>query len=375
MNAEDFRALADRASTIEGRRDDRLAEVHDRIRRAGRRRQLVAVTASAVAVVLALTAGVGLLALTDTDRTPPAEPAPRPTSTPRVPDTAPSVRRVTYAEGRQDPLGRPDASTWAARSVEVAATDDGVVFVRGREELARPAATATAGATPSGSPTGRTSSASARASDTVIRGYRIEFSTAGSTVVWFEPAPDDRPLPSDYRERGEYVVYDTGERREVARFGSASGAVIRRRCYDDYVYWIPDDKTWCLDSRGTTASAGATRGDDAARDLDRHAGRRSPGRRTWPTGAAGRARVHQTDPRRGQHSRPPCYDESITFLRDGNRLVGRRRGGVRGHRPRGRGPGEPVRLRLPAGLRRRGRDFFMMVQWLDDDRVVCPGRR
>ena len=90
MNAEDFKALADRASTIEGRRGDRLVEVHDRIRRTGRRRQFVAVTASAIAVVLALTAGTAILALTDHDRTPPANP-PKPTDTPSVVE-APSVR-------------------------------------------------------------------------------------------------------------------------------------------------------------------------------------------------------------------------------------------------------------------------------------------
>ena len=58
--------------------------------------------AAVVAVVLALTAGVALLTLTRTDETPPARPAPRPTSTPSVlVEDAASVRRLTYATGHR----------------------------------------------------------------------------------------------------------------------------------------------------------------------------------------------------------------------------------------------------------------------------------
>ena len=137
MKPEDLKVLAERASTVEGRPDTRLDEVHARIRVARRRRQYGAVSAAVVAVVLALTTGVGLLALTDTDRTPPAEPAPRPTAKPSVPeDNAPSVRRLTYAIGEKihwgDQVIDVGSKVW-----NLEATDDGVVFIRDGTALER----------------------------------------------------------------------------------------------------------------------------------------------------------------------------------------------------------------------------------------------
>jgi hypothetical protein len=362
VNAEDFRALADRASTIEGRRDDRLVEVHDRIRKAGRRRQLVAVTASAVAVVLALTAGVGLLALTDTDRTPPAKPAPRPTSTPRVPDKAPSVRRVTYSSD--------DKIHWGHRVidvgdevVDVTPTDDGVVFSRARDEVPPGCSMASGGCGFLWFTDGFEMIRIGRAFGNVIRGYRVDVSAAGSTVVWFEPAPDDRPDTSTYRERGEYVVYDTGERREMARFGSDSSRLYG--VYDDYVYWTPDEKTSCLDY---SRYYGGCRRFKSIQRLETSTGTESEV--PWAAYVSDRRSRPRTftRPIRGEANTPgPVYDDSINFLHRGGRLVADDGGGGE-VTARLASSGKPVRLRLPDGY--ADVDAFFMLTWLDDDRVV-----
>lgn len=364
MNAEDFRALTDRASTIEGRRDDRLVEVHDRIRRAGRRRQLVAVTASAIAVVLALTAGVGLLALTDSDRTPPAKPAPRPTSTPSVPDSAPSARRVTYSSG--------DTVHWGNRVFDVgsrvwnvAATDDGAVFIRDQsgepEGCFIPKRNDRCNTLWFADESGVASIGTVYGS--VVRGYRLELSSAGSTLVWFEPSPEDQGNGSGYTEKGEYVVYDTAAGREVTRFGSASSHLLG--VYDDYVYWIPDDKAWCLDYAEYYGTCRRFRG---VMRLET-----STGTRTEVTVAAyeadrrSRPRMF-TRPIRGEANTPgPVFDESISFLHQGKRLVADDGGGGVGA-ARVASTGAPVRLRLPEGY--ADVDAFFAVAWLDDDRVV-----
>jgi hypothetical protein len=176
VNAEDFKALADHASTIEGHKEDRLVEVHDRIQKVGRRRQLVAVTASAIAVVLALTAGTAVLALTDNERTPPANP-PRPTDTPSVVE-APSVRRLVWAVGDKVHFGGRTIDAPGEVS-HVDATDDGVVFITG-------------GRQPNGHNTiwfseGSTVERIGRTSGSTTRGYGIETSTAGSYLVWGSP--------------------------------------------------------------------------------------------------------------------------------------------------------------------------------------------
>lgn len=365
MNAEDFRALADRAATIEGRRDDRLVEVHDRIRRAGRRRQLVAVTASAIAVVLAMTAGVGLLALTDNDSPPPAKPAPRPTSTPRAPDNAESVRRVTYATG--------DKIHWGDRVIDVdsevtgvAATDDGVVFVRGGVKLA----TACRFEAVSGGcgellfTDGSDIIQIGRVFGTGVRGYRIEVSSAGSTVVWFEPAPDERGRNSTYRERGEYVVYDTGKRREVARFGSPDSDL--KGVYDDYLYWIPDVEAQCLDFSKYYQEC---RRYDRVTRLETSTGVQT--QVAWARFASDRGSRPRmfVVPIRGEANTPgPVYDERIGFGREGDRLVADDGGGAAATVRLAR-TGEPLRLRLPAGYHDDVESFFFEM-WLDDDRFV-----
>jgi hypothetical protein len=361
VNAEDFKALADRAATVEGRRDHRLVEVHDRIQRANRRRQSATVAASVIAVVLALTTGAAIVALTDNDRTPPANP-PRPTDTPTVVD-APSVRRLTYAEGR--------TIHWGDRTIDVGgevgnvgATDDGVVFTRsgpGQESSNCNVGPGCFGALwfTDGSTTVRIG----HASGTRIRGYQVEFSTAGSTVVWFEPDSNARTLNPAYGVGGEYVVYDTGERREVARFGSGQSHI--QGVYDDYVYWTPDDKRWCLDFSRYYPPCRRYKG---IMRLDA-----STGIQTEVPWAAymsdrrSRPRMFSR-PIRGEANTPgPVYDDTINFLREGNHLVADDGGGVV-VTARVASTGEPVRLRLATGYPEV--DDFFMIAWLDDNRVA-----
>jgi hypothetical protein len=365
MTPDDLRLLAERARGVEGRPGTRLDEVRGRIRTARRRRQLGAVGATVVAVVLALTTGVGFLALTDPDRTPPAEPAPHPTATPRVPeDEAPSVRRLTYARG--------DRIHWGDRVVDVGsevrdvqATDDGVVFVRAGVELPRACRLegATGGCDALWFTNGSDVVRIGTVFGTVIRGFRIELSSVGSTVVWFESAPDNRGLDfARYRERGEYVAYDTGRRREV-RFGSAKSHL--QAVYDDFVYWIPDDKTWCLDF--------SSYDDECRRYKGMMRLETSTGIQTEVSLAAYRADQRSrprtfTRPIRGESNTPgPVYDGSIGFLREGDRLVADDGGGGV-VTARVASTGEPVRLRLPRGY--PDVDGLFVVSWLDDDRVV-----
>lgn len=336
MTPQDLKVLAERASTVEGRSGTRLDEVRSRIQASRRRRQYGAVGATVVAVVLALTTGVGLLALTDPDRTPPAEPAPRPTATPGVPeDKAPSVRRLTYATG--DTIHHGDRVIDVGGKVEdVTAPDDGVVFIRGGTELTR-----------------------------ACRNYPV---TGGCDALWFTDGSDVVRIGTVFGTvirgfRIEYVVYDTGERREVARFGSANSHI--QGVYDDYVYWIPDDATWCPDF---AKYYGVCRRYQGMMRLEA-----STGIQTEVSLAAYRADRRSrprafTRPIRGEANAPgPVYDESIGFLREGNRLVVDDGGGhamsVRVART-----GEPVWLRLPAGF--RDVDWFPMFMWLDDDRVA-----
>jgi hypothetical protein len=98
MNGEDLKFLADRADTVRGRPDQRLAEVHARIRSARRKRAAGAV-AGASAAVLALVIGIAVLTgTTGTNKdNGPIPPANSPTKTDAP--AAASTRRIVYGEG------------------------------------------------------------------------------------------------------------------------------------------------------------------------------------------------------------------------------------------------------------------------------------
>ena len=362
MNPENLKVLAERASTVEGRPTERLDEVHARIAHTRRRRQVGVVTAAVVAVVLALTAGAGVLALTDTDQTPPAKPAPIPTPKPPG-EEKPVARKVTYATGQ--------TIHWGDRTIDVGgavagvgATDDGVVYVRdengARANCNGPQSCFNDLWFTDGSEVVRIG----RVSGSWVRGYQVELSSAGSTVVWFEPDPDARPLNDYYGVGGEYVAYDTSERREVGRFGAGKSDL--QWVYEDHVYWIPADKTWCLDfskyygecrrykgiMRLDTATGVQTEVSVAAYQTDRN---RRP--RTFVV------------PIRGVANTPgPVYENGIGFGRDGDRLVASDGGGGDVTATLA-STGESVRLRLPAGYH-DDVELFFFEMWLDDDRFV-----
>jgi hypothetical protein len=98
MNGEDLKFLADRAESVVGRADQRLAEVHARIKSARRRRAVGAVAGASVAV-LALVVGLGVLTGpigTNKDNGPiPPATSPSKTDAPK----AATARQIAYGEG------------------------------------------------------------------------------------------------------------------------------------------------------------------------------------------------------------------------------------------------------------------------------------
>ena len=293
MNPENLRVLAERAVAVEGRPTQRLDEVHARIAQARRRRQVGAIGAAVVAVVMALGAGLAFVALTETDHTPPAVPAPRPSVTPHAPEEkTESVRLLTYADGHTIHWG--DRAIDVGSTVQgVGATDDGVVFVRG-DRAARYSGDAcrTLWFSDGSDPVRLGMVTGSR-----IRGFGVDLATAGSTVLWAEPRPKDRSNPY-YPEINEYVVYDTRTQREVARFGShgrdpdsdGHDHLVIQAVFDDSVYWTPDDRAteWCLDYR---KYYGACRRFPSVMRLDTRPAPRPSflGRRTSRIDSAGRA--------------------------------------------------------------------------------------
>lgn len=228
MNGADLRSLATRASTVEGRQADRLAEVHARIRVA-RRRRTAAASAGAGVLVLALVLGVSALnRSTDRGQEPVQTPTPTPTPT-SVVDNAESLRPLTYAIGETIHIGEQtiDVGDYV-HSVDV--TDNGVVFVRGRVSWKQPQPAAlwfTDGSaveqigTVEGSPT---------------RGFPVESGAAGSIVVWEEPFDG---------ERGDYVVFDTDDMQVLTRVPPSSETDAVLSVHDDAVYWVDRNEVAC----------------------------------------------------------------------------------------------------------------------------------
>lgn len=369
MNAEDLRELAERATGVEGRPTTRLEEVHSRIRSLRRRRQAGAVAATVVAVVLALSAGSAVVKLTDADPPPVTPPSPSPK--PNVDEDVPGVRPLVWARGSTIHVGDKTIDV-GGEVAGVAATDDGAVFTLG-EKVPR-------GCTESVGDCGSAlwftdgsdkSTRIGRVFGTVVRGYRVEVSTVGSTVVWFEPSQDRRVNDGSYREVGQYVVYDTGRRHEVARFGSAASNV--KGVYDDYVYWIPDDKDqeWCADY---SKYYGACRRYTAVMRLETSTG--TPAKVPWSAFTSDRRNRPRTFVRQTSTPDYPYNpfpsgrpgDVTLEFGRDGDRLVVvDANGDAVGVRLAE--TGQPVRLRLPRDYHADVELFFFQM-WLDDDRIA-----
>ncbi len=194
--------------------------------------------------------------------------------------------------------------------------------------------------------------------------YGVKRSNPGSLLVWAEAAGSGRS-----RDQGDYVVYDTDQRRVLARFGGPEARI--EAVYPESVYWVPNEKKWCVDF---DRCDGFCRRYSGIMRYDAASGRQT--RASWAAYLRGRL----TQPRtlvQGDSARSRQIEESPYFWRVGRRLLP-----IAG-RPSSAGSydyrdartmlsvahtGEPVRLRVPADF--RAADVFQLVQWLDDDRVV-----
>ena len=141
MSGEDLRFLADRASTVRGRPDERLAEVHARIRSARRRRAAEAVAATSAAVLALVVGIVVLTGPTGQDKhSGPLPPAHSGTPTPTVPSS--TTREIVY--GDLGPRGTRvgtihlgdreveiDQTLRTVRFWDLHVTDAGVVYDKG----------------------------------------------------------------------------------------------------------------------------------------------------------------------------------------------------------------------------------------------------
>ena len=226
MNGEDLRFLAERAETVMGRPDQRLAEVHARIKSA-RRRRAAAVAAGASASVLAVAIGIAVLTgPTGTNKdNGPIPPADSPTKA-DAPAPA-STRRIVYAEG------------WPIRTIHVGdelvdisdllpggpntpvylnTTDDGVVFTIDTEESRIWFTNGTEIV-----PIGQVGHYTHIGSSPVVTG------TSGSLAAW----------PDWSGGSAQLVVYDTAQRAEVTRIDCpkcGSPEVVGNR-----VYWATNE--------------------------------------------------------------------------------------------------------------------------------------
>jgi hypothetical protein len=205
MNVEDLRFLADRAETVVGRPDQRLAEVHARIKSA-RRQRAATVAASASAAVLALVVGLAVLTgPTGSNKdNGPIPPANSDTTAPDAPAAA-TARQIAYGEGwpiLAIHVGDRvvDISDLVPRGnntpVYLNTTDDGVVFDVDTEESRIWFTDGTAIV-----PIGQVGHYTHIGSSPVATG------TSGSLAAWLDWSGGSAQL----------VVYDTSKSAEVTR--------------------------------------------------------------------------------------------------------------------------------------------------------------
>jgi hypothetical protein len=215
MNVEDLRDLADRADTVRGRPDQRLAEVHARIRSARRRRAVGAVAGTSAAVV-AVVVGIAILTCPPASTKRNAPPPPANSDTP-----APSTtRKLVYSDDlRSRPVKTragdfvPDIHVGTLqvgdRAVQIdqkvqmshggwtmVVTDAGAVYTKVDH---------TVWVTDGGRPQ---QIAQQVCADTSGDWRGLATGRAGPFVAWFDCSP---------ASSGDLVVYDTHLRHEVAR--------------------------------------------------------------------------------------------------------------------------------------------------------------
>ncbi len=384
MNDVDLTYLADRADTIRGRPDQRLAEVHARIRSARRRRAVEAV-AGTTAVVLALVVGIAAITgSTQRDNRPLPADSNSPTPSP-TPDPA---RKLVYSDDLRVRIltttavdGVPDIRVGAlqvgARSVaidqkvemvhggwSIVVTDAGAVYTKVDHSL---------WFTDGGRPEQIAQQACA---DTSGDWRGLATGSAGPLVAWFDCSP---------ASRGDLVVYDTGLQREVARQTVPSCRTPGSGPSEGAYECVPDGIIGEHVYFGHINSAGRLIGHQFR--LDVLAGQ------VVPAGPEVYADDLRTHPRAlvigdSWSAGTPTDDiGAVVFHVVGSRLVPVIFDSAADKDVRTRafdtGTGQAVLLRLPAGYRPdpaagfhqpgellEGTDMFTPFEWLDDDTVA-----
>lgn len=356
MNREEMKSLANRAETVQGRPNERLAEVHARIRSARRRRAGGVVAGTSVAIV-ALVLGITFLTGSTgvNKNTGPLHPAQSDTP------TTSTTRKIVYSDDVEF-LASPSAALLHVGTIHVGdrevdidqtlhtvqtwalqVTDAGVVYAKDDQSM---------WFTDGGSP--RRIAEQACVGTAQASGFAT--GNVGPWAVWFDCTPGSR---------GDLVVFDTSAGHEVARhpipscrvtelvrFGlgykCAPGDVVGEHVYfdrngRDFVFDVPSDQVIPANPRMY------------ADDLRTHSRALVIGD-SWQTGFL-------TD------------GETLGFSVEGSRLVPL----VRAHseevpsRAFDAATGQPVRLRLPGGYHRdpeAGGAGFVLIQWLDDDTIA-----
>jgi hypothetical protein len=335
----DLSPLARHASLLDGQRPERLAEVHERIGVARRRRRW-----SAVGAVAAAAAAVGVVVAVATSVADPrgAEPV-------NPPDGGPT-RPLAYAVGSTIHYG--DRSIDVGEEVQfLTVTDDGVAFVR--EPLS---------GQPGDKPLWFTDGSTVERIGTTFgspaRGYLVEASDAGSLLVVRDA--------DDEMGRRDFVVIDTGNgeviHRDSAEFGGTDVVVLS--VHDDAIYWAYPADTPCdlAGDRECLRYRWVVRYDVAADSIARVPwARYDEDLRSRPRTIVG--------PDRGTPPAPGTFPlDDPVFAREGTDLIALDYdGAIEATLSRAR-TGEPIRFRVPEAATEATR--FEFSQWLDDDRLV-----
>lgn len=350
MNGHDLQFLADRADTVRGRPDQRLGEVHARIRSA-RRRRAAAAGAGASAAVVALVIGVAVLTGTswtekDNSPIPPVDSPSRTdaptTATAGTAATGATARQVTYADGgpiRTIHVGDRivDISDLVAgRSdppVYLNTTDDGVVVTVDDDE-SRIWFTDGTDVVAIGRGGGYTH----------IGPSPVATGTSGSLAAWLDRSGGSTEL----------VVYDTAQLSEVTRLDCpecSSLTVVGSHVYWDEQATGPDEPTTMYD-----AASDAVRRASQQAYLDDLA--------TLPRGLlVGDTRTTATPTSGIGLSLTPVNGHLVSLLDHGEDPA---------HEVTTQafdtGSGDQLDLRLPPGY--RSSQMLNVFDWLDDDRLA-----
>jgi len=209
MNGADLKFLANRAETVRGRADQRLDEVHARIRSA-RRRRAVEAAGGAAAVVVAVVVGIALLIGPTGSHQDNAPPISRSTTVNATTQAEPTTRKLVYVDGfwpmrrihvgdqtvdisDQLPPRDKENDEWGMVFLQVSGdgvvllTHDGRIWFTDGDDVVR---------------IGQTGS------DTrIITLGALKTGMSGSLAAWVD----------ETRGSPEMVVYDTTQREELAR--------------------------------------------------------------------------------------------------------------------------------------------------------------